>query len=284
MGLDKVILLPSFISPFREPAGVKPEDRLEMVKLAAARYEESLVVDDQEIKRGDVSYTINTLREYNKTHKPQNIHFIMGADSFIKFPQWKDFDELLTLANFVVCQRPGVEANLMGVDLPSGLEQYIAAADRSKVILKSGLEITLVENEPMNVSSTEVRKKIRQGQSVQSLLLPKVHEFIETSKIYQRVSPLVNNYEKFAVLCAEKALDKKALGLKIYDLTGLNTYTDYSIVCSATSTRHAAAIAEGVIQAVKDEIGLKPLIVSGLSVGTNKFKLSNPLMYSAFKS
>ncbi|MCC6276938.1 MAG: nicotinate (nicotinamide) nucleotide adenylyltransferase [Oligoflexia bacterium] len=267
LGLSKVVFIPSFASPMREPAGIHPDDRLKMVELAAERYRDDLAVDPIEVKRGGVSYTVDTLKAYNKKYKPENLYFIMGADSFLKFPQWKNFEELLSLANWVVCVRPGAQVSLTSVDLPSGLEQHIVAADERKVVLKSGRTISLVENDPIAVSSSEIRKKIRQGQSVQSLLTPKVHDFILENKLYQRTSPLVSDYKKFTLMCAESALDKKALGLKVYDLSRLSSYTDYSIVCSATSTKHAAAVAEGVIKTVKEEFGINPISVEGLREG-----------------
>lgn len=267
LDLERVFMVPALNAPHREIAGPPAEVRLEMVKRSIRAYEPELAWDDQEIRRGGVSYTVDTLKAYNEKYESDNIFFIMGADAFAGFPNWKDFETLIGLANFVVTTRPGSNVSLASVDLPAGLGRYVKASDRNMVILSTGKTIRLVKLEDMDISSTVVRKKLRAGHDVKQMLSPAVFEFINEQNLYKRTSPLVQDYREFALYCSEKALDKKALALKAFDMSRLNTFADYSIICSATSSKHASSVGQGIVDAVKEEYGLNPISVEGMREG-----------------
>lgn len=265
--LDRVILIPSFKPPHREVTGPSPKDRALMLKAAIKPYSDELEVDDIELKRKGVSYTVDTLEAYNKKFKADNLFFIMGADAFWDFPRWKNFEKLIKLAHFVVVSRPGREISLEALDLSPELQPYVKASDRNKAILNSGRTIIRLQLEDKNVSSTEVRKKLRNNGHVRDLVPASVLEIIDKKGFYRKTSPLISDYREFAQFCARKAQDKKALALKVYDMTAENSYTDYSIICSATSTRHAAAVAQNIIDSAKEEFGVIPLSFEGAREG-----------------
>jgi nicotinate-nucleotide adenylyltransferase len=267
LGLDKVFLVPNLTPPHRSSGGQHPEDRLEMINRSIKNYRDDLECDDREIRRGGISYAVDTLKELNQKYKAENIYFIMGADAFLDFPHWKDFPKLLELSNFVVTTRPGTEFSLDAVDLPAGLENFVKATDANKAILSTGRSITLVQLEDIDISSTEIRKLLRNNHNAQKFLVPSVLEYINEKGLYKRKSPLVEDYREFSFFCSRSALDKKALALKIYDMTRKNAYADYSIICSATSTKHATSIADGIIKTVKDEFGLTPISIEGMREG-----------------
>jgi ribosome silencing factor RsfS/YbeB/iojap len=77
----------------------------------------------------------------------------------------------------------------------------------------------------------------------------------------------VGDYRDFSLLCGGLALDKKALDLKIYDMSKKNSYAEYSVICSATSSRHASSIADGILARVKEDIGLAPISLEGMRDG-----------------
>jgi nicotinate-nucleotide adenylyltransferase len=198
--LDRVLMVPAYNPPHRQLVGPEPEDRLALLKAAVKPYEPELSIDDQEIDRRGTSYSVETLRELNKSHKAENIYFIMGADAFMDFPHWKNFEELLSLANFVVTTRPGAPLSLSAVDLPSGLEQFVKASDQNHVVLSSGRSIIRVDLDDIDISSTELRKKLRNGQSVQKWMPEKVLDIVNERGLYKRSSPLVSDYREFAIL------------------------------------------------------------------------------------
>jgi nicotinate-nucleotide adenylyltransferase len=265
--LDRVVLVPALNPPHREIAGPPAETRLEMVKRAVRAYEPELGWDDQEIRRGGTSYTVETLKAYNKTHDSDNIYFIMGADAFAEFPNWKDFETLIGLAHFVITTRPGSHVSLASVDLPMGLGKYVKASDRNMAILSTGKTIRLARLDDVDVSATEVRKKLRANHDIKQMVPPGVFDFINEKALYKRTSPLVKDYKEFSIFCSEKALDKKALALKLFDMTRLNSFADYSIICSATSSKHASSVGHGIVDAVKEEYGLSPISFEGIREG-----------------
>jgi nicotinate-nucleotide adenylyltransferase len=267
LNLDHVFLVPSYQAPHREVVGPNVEDRVEMLKLAAQAYHPELQVSDLEIIRKGKSFTYQTLEELNKNFKTKNIFFIMGADNFKSFPQWKNFESLLQLSNFVVTTRPGSSIQFEEGEIPSEIAGAVKKITPTELKLKSGTSIRLIEINDIDVSSTEIRKRLRVGHEVKNLLPPTVVEYIETNSLYKRTLPLVKDYRDFSIYCGNKARDRKALGLKMYDMTKNNGYADYSIICSATSTKHASSIADGIIRSAKEDFGLSPIGVEGVRDG-----------------
>ena len=104
LGLDRLIVIPANVSPFKAAAGAeacRPElwDRVELVK-AAFRDLEKTVVDLREVERGGVSYAIDTVREIAAENPGAELFFVIGEDSVEGLPRWKEIDELKRLVTF----------------------------------------------------------------------------------------------------------------------------------------------------------------------------------------
>lgn len=103
LALDKLLVIPANVSPFKTIGAADaprfPRDRLEMVKNAFSGMEKA-VVDERELKRGGVSFAIDTVREVVAENPGAKIYFIIGEDSLEGLPKWKDYDELAKLAEF----------------------------------------------------------------------------------------------------------------------------------------------------------------------------------------
>lgn len=103
LSLDKLIIVPANLSPFKtegaEEAVAYPWDRLVMVRDAFSKMDKT-VVDEREINRGGVSYTIDTVREIAAENPGAKLYFIVGEDSVEGLPRWKDYEELKTLVEF----------------------------------------------------------------------------------------------------------------------------------------------------------------------------------------
>lgn len=106
LALDKLIVIPAHVSPFKteEAAGDFPWDRVELVKAAFAD-DPRVVVDERELKRGGVSYTIDTVRELACENPGAELFFLIGEDSVEGLPRWKEIDELKKLVTFKVFPR-----------------------------------------------------------------------------------------------------------------------------------------------------------------------------------
>ncbi len=100
LGLDRLIVVPAAVSPFKTatPPG-RAYDRLALVRAAFADVPRA-VVDDREIRRGGVSYAIDTVREIAAENPGAELVFLVGADSVAGLPRWKDYDALVRLCTF----------------------------------------------------------------------------------------------------------------------------------------------------------------------------------------
>jgi nicotinate-nucleotide adenylyltransferase len=107
VGLDRIIFVPGATPPHKQDRQVSlGEHRLAMLRLASAgnpRFE----VSDVEIRRGGVSFTVDTLLELKKERPGENLYFLLGMDNLVEFSGWKDPDKILQMATLVVMTRPG---------------------------------------------------------------------------------------------------------------------------------------------------------------------------------
>ncbi len=145
--LDQVFFVPTARSPFKPDQEPAPDDcRLRWLRLALAGHPQ-WQVDAQEIARGGVSYTIDTVRDYRRRFPEAELFYLIGADHLEQLPQWREAGELAQLAQFVVIPRPGQTA----AALPSPF--------RGKVL----------KGFPMAVSSSEVRARVKAGLPIELL-------------------------------------------------------------------------------------------------------------------
>ena len=129
LGLDRLFVIPANVSPFKVGSDDKNggagkiyewADRLTMVKSVFAS-EDKVEVDDRELKRGGVSYAIDTVREYAGRFTDAEIFFIIGEDSVAGLPRWKDYEELKKLCTFISFPRTKESS--------TEIREFFAAAD-----------------------------------------------------------------------------------------------------------------------------------------------------------
>src|SRR5438093_1338848 len=107
LGLDRLYFIPAAQSPFKPENQPAPAAaRLQLLRLALAG-KTNCEVDDQEIKRGGASYTIDTLRDYARRFPQAELFYLIGADNVASLPEWREAEELARLAEFVAIPRPG---------------------------------------------------------------------------------------------------------------------------------------------------------------------------------
>ena len=162
LGLTRLWFVPTAQSPFKpdsKPASAV--DRLRWLRLALAGCVWA-DVDDQEIRRGGVSYTIETITDYSRRFSGAGLFYLVGADQVAQLPKWKSAEVLAQLATFVVLPRPGQ----MQIPLPSPFSGRWLA----------GL--------PLAVSSSQIRSRIKAGLSIRHLVPATVAEAIANSGLY----------------------------------------------------------------------------------------------------
>ncbi|MDE2052430.1 MAG: nicotinate-nucleotide adenylyltransferase, partial [Gammaproteobacteria bacterium] len=111
--LAEVRFLPTGSPPHREQPLADAELRLRMVQAAVAD-QPAFVVDDREVRRTGISYSVDTLTELRAEYPDRSLCLLLGMDAFLGLPNWHRWRDLLGLAHIVVAHRPGWKAPTMG--------------------------------------------------------------------------------------------------------------------------------------------------------------------------
>ena len=158
--LDRVILIPTAISPLKAERGLAlPRERLAMVRLAI-RGNPLLHVSDLEVRRGGTSYTVDTLRLLRKSLRGDLV-LILGADAARLLPRWRKVEEVRRLARIAVVGRPGLRA---GGKMPN---------------------TSMVAVPQLEISSTDIRERVRQGLPIRYLVPEAVERYIRRKRLYR---------------------------------------------------------------------------------------------------
>lgn len=185
LGLDKALFIPTSLTPLKEEEPISPEARLEMLKLAI-RDNPHFEASDIEIKRGGRSYTVDTVRELKRGDKGLKISLVVGNDSFNTIASWCEYEELFKSANFVVVQRPGYPVKKPGEALPVELARKFWYDSNADSFMNSyGNSLTYLSTTLLDISSSEIRRRVKEGGSIRYLLPEGVIDYI-TKKGYYR--------------------------------------------------------------------------------------------------
>lgn len=182
IGLTEVRLIPNHIPPHRANPFCSSEQRLAMVKLAAAE-NRGFVVDERELRRDKPSYTIDTLIELRHELPDTPLCFLMGMDSLLGLPGWHRWQALLDYAHLVVSSRPGWQP-----DYPAEVAQLLArhhTTDASALHRRLAGHIWLADNQPIELSATRLRAMLDAGQDTRYLLPEPVAHYIEQQGLYR---------------------------------------------------------------------------------------------------
>jgi len=188
LGLDEVLFIPSCLPPHKQEDLPSALQRLEMVRIATAG-NPRFRVSEMEIKRGGRSYTIDTVTALTAEYPGAELFFITGLDSFLEIQTWNHWEKLLSLCAFVVLSRPGYRfRDLMKIDYLKGSSSELEALDsheRSQAVVRGrGFAIYLQMIPLYDISSTDIRARVREGRSLKYLLPESVEHYIITNKLY----------------------------------------------------------------------------------------------------
>jgi nicotinate-nucleotide adenylyltransferase len=162
LGLSRLFFIPAAHSPFKPDRQPTPAPmRLRMLRLALSG-KDWCELDDQEIRRGGFSYTIDTVRNYAERFPAAELFYLIGADHIRQLPKWHEAQKLARLVEFVVTPRPGQ------ADSP------LPAPFRGRLL--SGV--------PLGVSSSAIRARVKAGLPIDHLAPPGVAEAILNNQLY----------------------------------------------------------------------------------------------------
>ena len=174
-GLDKLMVIPSNIPPHKQvDARVTAIQRFEMCRVCFGKYSCNICVSDIEIRKHGVSYTYDTLADIRKSYTDGKIYFLVGSDMFLCLESWYKYQELLKLCAFVVAFR-------------NERDKREVLEFREK-FMEAGAEVELLENEPFEISSTELRRYIINNRpGLDRYISAEVLDYIKGQGIYGKL-------------------------------------------------------------------------------------------------
>ncbi|MBQ7638890.1 MAG: nicotinate (nicotinamide) nucleotide adenylyltransferase [Clostridia bacterium] len=168
--LSKLIIVPAAMSPFKNVSHSADKDRLEMCRLSLP--EACFEISDFEISRGGVSYSVDTVSHFREAYPQDELYLIIGEDQLLIFDKWFRWKDILKTVTLAAVKRND-ETSL------SSLEEF---ADKN---LRAFGRVVLLPFEPLEVSSTEIRGKIKNGESVAGLVSPETEDYIIKNGLYK---------------------------------------------------------------------------------------------------
>jgi len=168
--VDRVLFLPTGNPPHKKGGLADKLDRLEMVRLAIED-EPGMDVCREEVDREGVIYTVDTLGILKEKMPDTAFFYIIGADSLCQLHTWKKPEVLITRCRFLVVMRPG--------------EDEKATLDAAAFWRSKGAEIDFLRMEPMDVSSTEIRRRILAEEPIEGLVPAETAAYIREHGLYK---------------------------------------------------------------------------------------------------
>lgn len=172
VGLDKLIIMPARIQPFK--MGKKVTDGAHRIAMAKLAFEDiaNVEVSDYEINNSEISYTYDTFTHLKSIYPKDKLYFILGTDSFLQLEKWYKGMDLLKASNFAVSVRPGCKEE----ELEAQIDHYIR---------EYGTNVYKIYAKMPDVSSTEVRQRLQDGDNTLDLLPEAVERYIRENGLYR---------------------------------------------------------------------------------------------------
>lgn len=168
--LDRLLIVPAAQQPLKQGQQTPAADRLAMVQRCFADVP-GLVVDPVEIDRGGLSYMVDTVEILQRREPSAVLHLLIGQDAFETLPRWREPERLRSMVRLVVLRRGNAAE-----PVPTSAEQYRAT--------NGSLEYLATRR--VDVSSTEIRERVRAGHSIRGFVTDAVAEYIESTGLYLR--------------------------------------------------------------------------------------------------
>lgn len=180
--LEKVIFVPTGRPPHKDRKVTDPYDRLAMTRLAVAS-NPHFEVSDIEVRKKRISYTIDTIEKMKEFYPFSRLYFITGADAVLEILTWRNIEKLLSMCNFIAATRPGY--NLQNLeDKLKGLPDHFLRRIFSIVV------------PALAISSTDIRKRVRECRPIKYLLPEAVERYIKEHGLYKSTNVRTNRRTK----------------------------------------------------------------------------------------
>lgn len=184
-GLDKIIFMPAGIPPLKNEELVDAAHRYRMVRIATSSNPHFLV-SDMEIRGKEISYTVNTVEKMKGLYPEDELFFILGTDAFLDMPNWYKPNLLIEMVDFILVTRPGYNLFEIFEKSPFIKKRDLANLDEEVISLTlySQRKVYVFKVTDINISSTEIRRLLREKKSIKYLLPETVEEYIYIHNLY----------------------------------------------------------------------------------------------------
>jgi len=190
--LDQILFLPVFQSPHKSHIPLASSThRMAMLRLAL-KGNTHFSISDTEMRREEVSYTIDTINRFRLKYSSSELYLIMGYDNLLDLDLWKDSREIMENCHILVASRPGLKIfnstgkvfGLFNRDSPYRLGK-IKNKTQEFIHRETGKKLVVYGVSPRDISSSVVRERLVLGKSIDNLLPPEVETYIIEHQIYK---------------------------------------------------------------------------------------------------
>jgi nicotinate-nucleotide adenylyltransferase len=164
---DRIVFVPAYIPPHKLDVKISPVDaRIKMLKIAT-KDNPNFIISDNEIRRGGISYSLETILSYKEETKieTKDLFYLIGSDSLKQFQTWKNPKEILKECKLIVAIRPGFRPS----DIPNWILARIQFANIPRI----------------EISSTQIRRRWLENKTIRYMVTQPVWQFINENKIYK---------------------------------------------------------------------------------------------------
>jgi nicotinate-nucleotide adenylyltransferase len=165
LALDKILFIPVAIPPHKMNHDIAaPHHRVEMLR-RAVEGNPYFEVSEMEVRRGGISFTVDTLRQLQRERPDARLFLLIGMDNLPEFPTWRSPERILELATVVVMTRPGFAAN----DVPPDLKGRVRMCPVPTI----------------GIASSDIRARVKEGKSIRYLVADSVRDYIHHHNLYR---------------------------------------------------------------------------------------------------
>lgn len=265
LGLEHVRYIPCATPPHREPPRASAAQRVRMLQLALREFP-LFRVDEREIERAGISYTVLTLESLRGELGDTPSCLLMGSDAFAGLPTWHRWTEFLELTNIAVLQRPGDGVTAA----PEWARAHLVSEPGEFVASPQG-KIIVCPVTPVDISSSRIRRALADAADIEGLVPEPVRHYICEQALYEHrpgdgAAGAGVSMDELKQLAVNALDDAKAQDVQVLDVRGLTDITDYMVVATGGSDRHVRSIADKVVDAMRAH-GFRPLGIEGEQTG-----------------
>jgi nicotinate-nucleotide adenylyltransferase len=187
LGLTRLLVIPANVPPHRTKPMTSSFHRFAMVALAVAG-RDRWRASDLELRHEAPSYTATTLRRFEERgYHATELYFLIGADAFSDITSWREYPQILDRANFTVVSRPGRPVHELRERLPSLAARMVDGMRGMTAPAKPS--IILIDHPTADVSSTAIRSRLANGDSIDGMVDPRVQQHIQQHGLYVSRTP-----------------------------------------------------------------------------------------------